>query len=100
MDESPPGVLLDDLYRVLRDRDASTVRLLVEAVEPLTGIVHIHYTLVDAAGDPIRDPTGAPVTLVGGVDPGQPLPGLQPGTTLPIPPKRGVSSDMEENPIP
>jgi len=94
MAESPPGLILDDLYRVLGDRDAASLRLVVEAVEPQPGIVHIRYALVDADGAPIQDAAGEPVTLVGGVDPDEPLPGIESGAVLPVPAKSAYGSEL------
>ena len=95
MVESPPGLILDDLYRVLADRDPETVRLVVEAVEPHPSILHIRYALVDAGGGAVRDATGAPIVLVGGVDPEPPQPGLQPGAAFAVPPKRAIGSNLD-----
>jgi hypothetical protein len=92
MDESPPGLILDDLYRVLGDRDPASVRLVVEAVEPSPGIVRIRYALVGADGEPILDADRASIVLVGGIDPDG-VATVRPGASYFVPPKRSSAFD-------
>ena len=60
-----PGVLLDDVYRLLGGRRPEACRLLVEAVEPADGAVRIRYRVVDVAGTPLADAAGEPMGLTG-----------------------------------
>lgn len=96
MEGSPPGLILDDIYRVLGNRDPATVRLVVEAVEPALGITRIRYALVEGGdeGEPIRDVTETPVSLVGGVDPDRLPAGVHPGAVFAVPPKGAVGSEV------
>jgi hypothetical protein len=94
MADSPPGLILDDLYRVLGDRDPASVEAVVEAIEPQPGIVHLRYALVGVDGHPVVDATGSPVTLVGGIDPDDLPPGIQSGAAFPIPSKRAIGSEL------
>ena len=94
MAESPPGLILDDLYRAIGDRDPASVAAVVEAIEPQPGIVRLRYALVGIDGAPVLDATGAPVTLVGGVDPDYPLAGFRPGVAFRIPPKSAIGSEL------
>ena len=92
--EAPPGVILDDLYRVVGDRDPALLRLVVQSVEPRPGIVRIRYALVGSDGTAIADAAGEPIVLVGGVDPDEPLPGIAPGAILPVPPRSAFGSEL------
>ena len=94
MAESPPGLILDDLYRVLGDRDPGSIEAVVEAIEPQPGIIHLRYALVGVDGHPVVDASGDPVRLVGGVDPNDPAVGIRPGAAFPIPPKRAMGSEL------
>ncbi|MBA3415951.1 MAG: hypothetical protein H0U10_12080 [Chloroflexia bacterium] len=94
MDDSPPGLILDDLYRVLGERDPASVRLVVAAVEPSPSIVRIRYALVGADGEPVLDADHSPIVMVGGIDP-EPPSAIRPGDSFPVPPKRAAAEEPE-----
>lgn len=78
-----PGVMLDDVYRLLGDRDPAAMLLLVVAVEPEGDVVRVRYRLVDAAGEPLSDAAGAPLGIAGLLDAGSAH--LRPGQRLRVP---------------
>lgn len=89
---SIPGVMLDDAYRLLGDRQPAEVLLEVEAIETEPGITRIRYRLVDDAGAPLADAAGEPLALAGGTD--TPPPGLCVGDRLPIPERGTVGAPI------
>lgn len=90
MEPFAPGLILDDVYRVLGDREAAGAVLEVARIEPAPGITRLHYRLLDGARRPLRDASGQPLMLVGGTD--DPPAGIRPGSAFAIPGRGEVGS--------
>jgi hypothetical protein len=89
---SIPGVLLDDVYRLLGDRRPDGVALEVVALEPDGGAVRVRYRLVGADGRPLADGAGEPLGLVGLTDAAPD--DLRPGVRLRVPGRDEVGTPI------